>query len=101
MQISFERSGGFAGISLNTTVDTANLPPTDAAQLRQLVEVADFFHLPARMASPAQPDRFQYQLTVEDGDRHHTAILDESAVPGTLRPLLDWLLNAARRKNDR
>ncbi|MGA7932970.1 MAG: protealysin inhibitor emfourin [Kovacikia sp.] len=101
MRISFERSGGFAGISLTTTVDTATLTPAEGSQLRQVVEVADFFLLPAEIPSPAQPDRFQYRLTVEEGNRHHTVTMGESAVPGTLRPLLDWLLNAARQRDDR
>jgi hypothetical protein len=98
MRIVFERSGGFTGMIVTTTVDTAILSPMERSTLHSLVEAADFFRLPGAIASPAQPDRFQYQITVEDGDRQHTVILGEAAVPGTLRPLLDWLMDAIRTK---
>ncbi|NDJ21439.1 hypothetical protein GS682_07270 [Nostoc sp. B(2019)] len=92
MRISFERTGGFAGISKKTTFDTATLPPNEAQELPRLVEAADLFKLPERITSPnPQSDRFQYKLTVEDNGKHHTVIVSEAALPGTLRPLIDWL----------
>ena len=99
MRISFERTGGFAGMRLTTTVDTATLPPEEANQLRQLVEAADFFHLPATITSPSpQPDRFQYRLTVEENGQQHTVRVSEAAAPDALRPLIEWLMDAARRR---
>lgn len=99
MRISFERTGGFAGISRTTTVDTATLPPEEANQLRQLVEAADFFHLPATITPPTpQPDRFQYQLTVEENGQQHTVRVSEQAAPDALRRLLEWLMDAGRRR---
>ncbi len=65
MQITFERSGGFAGLITTTTVDTATLPASEANQLRLLVEAANFFQLPSTIAPGSQPDRFQYQLTIQ------------------------------------
>ena len=99
MRISFERTGGFAGISRTTTVDTANLPTDEANQLPQLLEAANFYNLPANITAPpsTQPDRFQYTLSVEDKDRSHTVTVSEAALPGTLRPLIEWLNNTARR----
>lgn len=97
MQITFERSGGFAGMVMATDVNTADLPSEDAKHLRTLVEAADFFRLPTTIAA-AQPDRFQYQITVTDGGKAHSISVDESAMPGTLRPLVDWLISATRRR---
>ncbi|NJN87064.1 MAG: hypothetical protein HC881_13190 [Leptolyngbyaceae cyanobacterium SL_7_1] len=97
MQISVERSGGLMGALLTTTLDTSTLAATDAAQLRQLVEAADFFHLPATIPTAAQPDRFRYTITVRQGDRHHTVTVGESTLPSTLRPLLDWLSEMGRK----
>jgi len=91
MRLSFERSGGFTGILQTKTFDTDALTNEAAAQLIHLVEAADFFRLPAMIATTAQPDRFQYQITIETGDRQHTINVSESTAPGTLRPLLDWL----------
>jgi len=99
MRISFERTGGFAGISKKTTVDTATLAPNEAQELLRLVEVADLFNLPERITSPnPQSDRFQYRLTVEDNGRQHTVTVSEAALPGTLRPLIEWLNNAANKR---
>jgi hypothetical protein len=99
MRISFERSGGFAGMIMSTTVDTANLPANEASQLQQLVEVADFFNLATVISSPnAQYDRFQYRVTVEDNDKQHTVTVSESGIPATLAPLIDWLTAAAKRR---
>jgi len=98
MRITFERTGGFAGINKTTTVDTATLPPHDADVLPRLVEVADFFHLATQITSPTpQSDRFQYKLTVEDNGQQHTVTVSEAALPSTLRPLIEWLTNIARR----
>ncbi len=84
--------GGFAGITKKKTVDTANLSQEKAKQLPQLVEAANFFNLPAHItASPTQPDRFQYKLTVEDNGKEHTVTVSETALPTTLRPLIEWM----------
>jgi len=100
MRISFERTGGFAGISRTTTFDTADLPTDVANQLPQLLEAAGFYDLPANItASPTQPDRFQYTVTVEDEGQKHTVTVSEAALSGKLRPLIEWLSHAARRSS--
>lgn len=96
MRISFERSGGFAGMMTTISIDTAKLAPTEATQVKSLVEAADFFRLPEAIASSAQPDRFEYHLTVAEKQRKHSITVSESCIPGTLRPLVEWLMEAAR-----
>jgi hypothetical protein len=98
MQIFFERSGGVTGIPVTVTIDTASLSSQEVIQLSQLIEISDFFELPGTSPAPARPDRFQYKVTVREGDRQHTVIMGETAVPTTLKPLLDWLIEAARRR---
>ncbi|MEH2377068.1 protealysin inhibitor emfourin [Nostoc sp.] len=99
MRVSFERTGGFAGISKKTTVDTASLPPNEANTLLRLVETADLFRLPEQITSAnQQSDRFQYKLTVEDNGRQHTVTVSEAALPVTLRPLIEWLQNIAQKR---
>ncbi len=97
MRIHFERSGGFAGLRLEATVDTETLPAETADTLRQLVRAAHVFDLPALMA-PANPgaDRFCYQLTIEDRGRRRVIEACESAIPGELQPLLRFLTARAR-----
>ncbi|KAM3102112.1 protealysin inhibitor emfourin [Phormidesmis sp. 146-20] len=96
MKISFERSGGFAGLIMTTSIDTETLSPTEANQVCQMVEAADFFNLPTTIAAP-QPDRFHYQITIEERDRLHTIQIDESVMPDRLSPLIEWMTETARR----
>ncbi len=97
MHILFERSGGFAGMTVTLTVDTATLSTDAAAQLRNWVAAADFFRLPA-LPTSTQADRFQYRVTIEEDNQKHTVTVGEAGVPDTLRPLLEWLMEATRRR---
>jgi hypothetical protein len=97
MQITLERSGGFTGMPLTIAVDSAQLPPDQAAQLRDWVAAANFFNQPAAAPTPAQPDRFEYCLTVQEGDRRHSITFGEAAMPPALRPLLSWLMARANQ----
>jgi len=97
MKIYFERTGGFAGIRMAATVNTESLSPEQARELRDTLDAAAFFDLPARIESPAlEADRFRYKLTVEAEGRRHTVEVGEAAVPEALRPLLQHLMAAAR-----
>ena len=98
MRISFERSGGFAGITMKTAVDEKDLTPGEAQKLRQLVEEADFFNSPGKITSRSpQPDRFQYELRLEEKGRQHTVTMSEEAMPAKLKPLVNWLVEKARQ----
>jgi len=97
LKINFEQSGGFAGLRFSKVIDSEELAPDKAQQLIQLVEAADFFNLPARIASPRpQPDRFQYKLIVMDQGKQHTVTVSEEAISVNLDPLVKWLAEAAR-----
>jgi hypothetical protein len=98
MRMTIERTGGFAGMRLTKVIDASNLPTEEKNQLRRLVDAADFLRLPATLISKTpQPDRFQYRLTLEDDAQQHTVVVSEQAVPGTLRPLIEWLMQMARQ----
>jgi hypothetical protein len=98
MRIVFERTGGFAGLKLKTSLDESTLPPKDARRLHRLLDKSRFFELPLRI-EPAnlRPDRFQYRLTVEKDNCIHTVRTSEDAIPRELRPLVEWLTDAARQ----
>ena len=82
---------------LRTTVDEEDLSAPRAAILRRLVKAADCFRLSQRLAAdPKQPDRFQYELTLEDGEHRRTITIDEEAATPTLLKLLEWLTDIAR-----
>jgi hypothetical protein len=92
MRIIVERTGGFTGIPLTKTVDSATLSQQEAASLHQMMAVASFFELPATITSTPQPDRFQYRITVEQESKQHSVTVGEAAVPANLKPLLGWLM---------
>jgi hypothetical protein len=97
MKIRFERSGGFAGMLVTTTVDTEALAPEEAQQLRLSIEEADFFALPRKLTAPSPgADHFQYNITVESEGRRHTIETTDVAAPEALRPLLRRLTRLAR-----
>ena len=97
MRVSFERTGGFAGMRVTATIDSQELPPEEERKLRSMVEAADFFQLPATLPTPAPgADRFVYKLTVESDGQRHAVEASDAAVPPSLRPLVEWLTAAAR-----
>jgi hypothetical protein len=98
LRISFERSGGFAGITMKTAVDEKDLAPGEAQKLRQLVEEADFFNSPGKIVSRSpHPDRFQYELKLEEKGRQHAVTVSEEALPQKLKPLVNWLMEKSRQ----
>ncbi len=99
MRIQFERTGGFTGIPVSTTVDVDSLSPDEEAEVRKLVGEAGFFDLPAEVGAPSSrgADQFQYSVTIEEGDRRHIVRTGDGSAPKALRPLLDWLSAAAQK----
>jgi hypothetical protein len=98
MHIQFERTGGFAGLRLQHSVDAAKLPPEEAQSLHGMVQTAGFFDLPETITTPTPgADRFQYKVSVDSGDRRHTVTIHEGATPAALKPLLAWLTDKARK----
>ncbi|MGZ4848610.1 MAG: protealysin inhibitor emfourin [Halobacteriota archaeon] len=92
MHVCFERSGGFAGMRLSTTIESDSLTHDDQQRLADMVAASDFFHLPPHITAPSPgPDRLHYTITIESEDKRHTVVVDEQVVPATLRPLIKWL----------
>ena len=99
MKIRFVRSGGFAGVRLALELDTAELASEEAAHLAQLIETARPA-LAQTTPSPAGPDRFEYELTIESDQRgRETHVLREPDVPEAARPLIERLTAMARRRD--
>jgi hypothetical protein len=95
MRVLFERTGGFAGFKLQGTLESAALPSSQAHRLKQLLRQSRFFELPESLKSAGSGvDRFNYRITVETEEGSHTVEAGDAAVPGELRPLLDYLTHA-------
>lgn len=98
MLIRFERTGGFAGLRIEASLDTDLLPPEEARKLHELVEAAGFFGLPEKFPLPKKgADYFQYRLSVEKEGKKHAVELSEPSVSAALRPLLGLLMKYAKK----
>lgn len=97
-RIELERSGGFAGVTLHSAADTADLGPSDAAQLRRLASAVDFGRYEHADCQGGMPDAFQYHVVAQhDGERHDVTV-GESAVDPELHALVDWLMDRLRQQ---
>ncbi|MFN2197445.1 MAG: protealysin inhibitor emfourin [Anaerolineales bacterium] len=101
MIISFERSGGFAGMIQRVDVDTDDLDASVQQELADLVAAADFFEIPLAQASPAGADRFNYVLTIESGDLSRTVTMSEAEIPDAWQPLIQRLNLLVREQRGR
>lgn len=92
MHILFERTGGFAGRKLQGSLDSSQLPLPQARRLKTLLKQSGFFDLPAALKSGGEgADRFNYRVTIRTEDRSHTVEASDAAIPGKMRPLLEFL----------
>ncbi len=97
MQIHFVRSGGFAGLRLAATIDSSSLPEDELQELQDELDTADFFSLPDQFTNQeGGADRFQYEITVQQGNKKHTVQSGEAALPDKLQPLVQHLDRLAR-----
>ena len=96
VRVEVERSGGFAGIVTRRRADTADLPRRRRRSCARSSPASTW-----RGSSRAWPgragtsclargaDRFQYDVTVDDGERVHRFSVQDGSVPSELQPLLD------------
>jgi hypothetical protein len=96
MRITFERTGGFAGLRYATTVEMDSLPAEEARELLNLIEAANFFNLPENMIKQPVPDEFSYTITIESDKGQHTVQTSDAAATGELQALLSDLSRRAR-----
>ena len=98
MRIRFERSGGLANIPLSADVDVDALGRDERRHVEQLVADSRFFDLPGSPDPAGGVDRFVYRIAIDDGAHTHMVDVGETAASPELRPLIQWLTTAARRR---
>jgi hypothetical protein len=97
MKIHFERSGGFAGLTLHTVVDSTDLHPAAARELATLVDQSGLAMASGHRTVNRTADAFSYSLTIDDDGRCSAFASDETSLPDAARPLVDWLTRRAQR----
>jgi hypothetical protein len=98
-RIKFERSGGFAGMTISRDLKMEDLPEEQVETLMELLEDLDFEELPEQMLdTEAMPDQFTYKVTVETARGEHTVVTGDASAPEKLQELLHLLDRLARRR---
>jgi hypothetical protein len=90
VRVELRRSGGFAGLRVHKVLDSARMPPAEAASLVRLVSALDFGSL--RSSGPGHgADLMHYSLTIERGSQRWEGSVSDPSIPAPLQPLLDFL----------
>ena len=99
MRVTFARSatgvGFFPGLAEPITIEEDRLPEAQARELDALVASTAFFDRPAAPATRGA-DRRQYTITIEQGGRSRTLVVDEPIDDPELRRLIALLEAAAK-----
>ena len=97
--IDFERSGGFSGRIIHTSVDSLRMTSVEADELNRLLNDAGILDLTnITINNPSFRDQFMYKLTIRKGTKEHFVELTENQVPFAARPLLGYLTAKTRKK---
>jgi hypothetical protein len=91
------RSGGFAGMVLRAEVVAEQLDPPLREELARLIEVTNFFNLPARIeVQEAVYDRFHFEILVERSDHMHLVVTSDSGMDDALNELVRFIMRVGR-----
>ena len=98
-RITFERTGGFAGMHNVVNINPRDLPEEQAEALRELLDELDFDELRKQaMNNPSLPDQFTYQITVETKQGEHSVVTGDASAPEEMQELIQMLNRIARQQ---
>ena len=98
-RITFERTGGFAGMHNVVNINPNDLPEEQAQALLELLDELDFDELPEQaMNNPALPDQFTYRITVETKEGQHSVVTGDASAPEEMQELIQMLNRIARKQ---
>jgi hypothetical protein len=89
MLVSLERSGGFTGRRVTSSIDTDELPAPQATETLQALDALASAPPPPAAAGASQP---RYRLTIHRASGQQVIEMVESQVPPAVRPLLAELM---------
>jgi hypothetical protein len=98
-RITFERTGGFAGLHITANIRPDDLPEEQAQTLARLLDQINFNELPEQaMNNPSLPDQFTYRITVETQEGEHSIVTGDISAPEELQELFQLLNRIARKQ---
>ncbi len=95
-KINFKKTGGVLGREISTDIDLNEIPADESQELMRLIAETNFFNIPQNLIAQTIPDEYEYIVTVEAGNSHHTIHTSDSSAPESLRPLLETLSRLSR-----
>jgi hypothetical protein len=95
-KIHFKKTGGIMGREVESDIDLNEMPDNEAQDIQRMILDANFFSTPQNLIDTAKPDEFEYTVTVDAGNSHHTIHTSDSSAPESLRPLLERLATLAK-----
>jgi len=99
MNIIYERSGGFMGLTTSYTFNLDDLPDEEAGRLKELIDQIDFSALQENLEmSKSIPDQFSYTITVESQEWTHTIRTGDATAPLEIQPLIETLNSLSRNQ---
>ncbi len=93
-RLEFSRTGGFAGVTLSTSLGQGD---PELAQVSGLLSGVDVTTLPAP-TEPTSADRFTYLLVLETVENRYELTCGEHELPQPFKPVVQLLLDRARRR---
>ncbi|HET6822866.1 MAG TPA: protealysin inhibitor emfourin [Anaerolineales bacterium] len=100
-RIKFERTGGFAGMTIARDLKPDDLSQEQVHRLSELLDDLEFENLPEQMTgSESMPDEFTYTITVETRRGEHTVVTGDASAPEKMQELLQFLNRLARKKKN-
>jgi hypothetical protein len=98
-RIKFERTGGFAGMTIARDLKMDDLTDEQAHTLLEILDDLDFEELPEQMMDTgSMSDQFTYVITVETARGEHTVVTGDASAPEKMQELLHLLNRLARRR---
>ncbi len=101
VKVNFVRTGGFLGREIKSFMDLNEMPEDESQEIQRMILELNFFNIPQNLIEPTQHDEFEYAITVESGNSHHTVHTSDTSAPESLRPLLEKLSTLAKEGNSR
>lgn len=95
MRVCYVQSGGFIGAIKSCEVNTADLEPPEADQVKRLVRDSGFIQS-GNFLSEQTRDHKQYEITIEDDTNSICVSFDEHNIPPEAQTLLSYLQNHAK-----
>lgn len=96
MIVRHERSGGFAGITVTTAVDTNDLSAKETKELKERIEKAFPFD-PPKKKTATMPDQFDYEFVIEDEGKTRKYHATDDTLTDEMRALSKWLIATAQK----